>query len=81
MRGEVASGLCSEVRSDSELGEGALQMWTQRNASGSHSQVGPAEMEEAGRLQQQIKGTKKGLDCQAGGAGTLSPGTKGKKGV
>lgn len=79
--GVVASGLCSAVRSDSELrGEsgGALQIQTQ-NASGSHSQAGLAERDEAGRLQQQIRGTEQSLEHQAGGSWSLSPRTKGNK--
>lgn len=74
--GMGAWGLCSEVRSDSELS---------RVGRGGHFRCGrremhpgvTAKMEEARRLQQQIRGTKTGLECQAGEAGTLSPRTKG----
>lgn len=38
-----------------------------------------AEVGEAGRLLQQIRGTKKSLECQAGGAGTSFPKAKGVK--
>lgn len=51
------------------------------NATGSHSQAGLAEVEEAGSPQQQIRWSKRSLECQAGGSGTLFPRTKENKGV
>ena len=77
------SRLGSEGRSNSEPQGGgprrAPQMWTQSNASGSHSQAGPVAAEEAGRLRQQVWSTKESLQCRLEELGLCSQGQRGSK--